>query len=262
MQGLFRNALADPSIIGISAGASLGAAIAIIICADIAINSLVLTLGIVPVFAFAGSAITTFAVYHLGTGRNGTSVSLMLLAGVAIAAISGAAMGLMSYFADNEALRALSLWSMGSVAGATWNNVIFAYSALGMLWFSFICLAKPLNALLLGDAEARYMGVDVQALKRKLIFLTAAGVGITVALAGMIGFIGLVVPHIARYFSGPSHQRLLPFSLLLGAILLLISDILARTVIAPLEMPVGIITASIGAPFFLLLLLKQRGKFA
>ena len=221
-----------------------------------------LTLGTVPVFAFIGGAATTFAVYYLGTSSNGTSVTLMLLAGVAISAVAGAGLGLMNYYASDEALRDLSLWTMGSLSGANWQSLSLAYITLFVLAFFFYRLAKPLDALLLGEAEARYMGIKVQKLKAKLIFLTAAGVGVTVALAGMIGFIGLVVPHIARQFTGPSHQRLIPFSLLLGAFLLLFSDMLARTLVAPLEIPVGIITAALGAPFFLGLLLKQRGKFA
>ncbi len=261
MQGLFRNPLADPGIIGVSAGASLGAAIAIVLFGGI-IETSFLTLGTVPVFAFAGGALATFAVYYMGTSPQGTSVTIMLLAGVALGAMAGAGLGLLNYFADDQALRDLSLWTMGSLAGATWDNLLLAYASLLVLGIVFWRLAKPLNALLLGEAEARHIGIDVQKLKRKLILFTAAGVGVTVALAGMIGFIGLVVPHMARQFTGPSHERLLPISLLLGALLLLLSDMVARTIVAPLEIPVGIITAAIGAPFFIVLLLKQRGRLA
>ncbi|MGL4448832.1 FecCD family ABC transporter permease [Shewanella sp.] len=262
MQGLFRNPLADPGIIGVSAGASLGAAIAIVLLGSVVGNTPMMTLGTVPVFAFIGGALATFAVYYMGTSAQGTSVSIMLLAGVALAAMAGAGLGLLNYFADDQALRDLSLWTMGSLAGATTDNLALAYSALLLLGLVFWRLAKPLNSLLLGEAEARHMGVNVQKLKRKLILCTAAGVGITVALAGMIGFIGLVVPHIARQLTGPAHERLLPVSMLLGALLLLLSDIIARTIVAPQEIPVGIITAAIGAPFFLMLLFKQRGRLA
>ncbi|MBV7296636.1 FecCD family ABC transporter permease [Enterovibrio paralichthyis] len=262
MQGLFRNPLADPGIIGVSAGASLGAAIAIVLFGGVISNTALLVFGTVPVFAFIGGALATYAIYYLGTSSNGTSVTIMLLAGVALGAIAGAGMGLLNYFADDQALRDLSLWSMGSLAGASWDAIAVAYVSLAVLAFLFQRYAKPLNALLLGEAEARHMGINVQQLKRVLILLTAAGVGVTVALSGMIGFIGLVVPHIGRMLIGPDHRNLMPVSMLLGALILLVSDMIARTAVAPLEIPVGIITAALGAPFFLVLLIKQKGRLA
>ncbi|NLS13378.1 iron ABC transporter permease [Vibrio sp. SM6] len=262
MQGLFRNPLADPGIIGVSAGASLGAAIAIVLFGGVIGHSAFLVFGTVPVFAFIGGALATFAIYYLGTSSNGTSVTIMLLAGVALGAIAGAGLGLLNYFADDQALRDLSLWTMGSLAGASWSALILAYITLAILAAAFYYYAKPLNALLLGESEARHLGINVQALKRNLILLTAAGVGVTVALSGMIGFIGLVVPHIGRMLIGPDHKSLIPVSLLLGAFVLLLSDMISRTIVAPLEIPVGIITAALGAPFFLALLLKQRGRLA
>ena len=262
MQGLFRNPLADPGIIGVSAGASLGAAIAIVLFGGAIGHTAFLVLGTVPVFAFIGGALATYAIYYLGTSSNGTSVTIMLLAGVALGAIAGAGMGLLNYFADDQALRDLSLWTMGSLAGASWDAIILAYVSLAVLAFFYQRHAKKLNALLLGEAEARHLGINVQALKRNLILLTAAGVGVTVALSGMIGFIGLVVPHIGRMLTGPDHRTLLPVSLLIGSLVLLVADMIARTIVAPLEIPVGIITAAIGAPFFLALLLKQRGRLA
>lgn len=249
MQGLFRNPLADPGIIGVSAGASLGAAIAIVLFGGVITNTAFLVFGTVPVFAFMGGALATYAIYYLGTSSNGTSVTIMLLAGVALGAIAGAGMGLLNYFADDQALRDLSLWSMGSLAGASWDSIAVAYGSLIVLAFLFQRYAKPLNALLLGEAEARHLGINVQQLKRVLILLTAAGVGVTVALSGMIGFIGLVVPHIGRMLIGPDHRNLMPVSMLLGALILLVSDMVARTAVAPLEIPVGIITAALGAPF-------------
>lgn len=260
MQGLFRNPLADPGIIGVSAGASLGAAFAIVLFGNIIEYVPFLVLGTVPFFAFLGGAIATFAVYYIGSSSNGTSVAAMLLAGVAFGAIAGAGLGLLNYFADDEALRDLSLWSMGSLAGASWEAIILAYTTLVILAITFQRHAKQLNALLLGEAEATHLGINIQKLKRNLILFTAAGVGITVALAGMIGFIGLVVPHICRMLCGPDHRPLIPLSLFIGSFILLISDMLSRIVVAPLEIPVGIITAAIGAPFFLVLLIKQRGR--
>ncbi|PMK01185.1 iron ABC transporter permease [Vibrio sp. 10N.261.55.A7] len=261
MQGLFRNPLADPGIIGVSAGASLGAAIAIVLFGSLSQSyPQLLLFGTVPLFSFIGGALTTVIVYRLGTGANGTSVTMMLLAGVAIGALAGSGLGLMNYYADDQALRDLSLWTMGSLAGANWGGLVLAYTTLILLFILFYCKAEPLNALLLGEAEAKHMGIEVQKLKRQLILLTAAGVGVTVALAGMIGFIGLIVPHLGRMMIGPNHKSLLPISMLIGALLLLIADMIARTAVAPLDMPVGIITALIGAPFFIWLLIKQRGR--
>jgi iron complex transport system permease protein len=261
MQGLFRNPLADPGIIGVSAGAALGAALAIVAFGELASAfPNVLLFGTIPVFAFIGGALTTLLVYRLGTNQYGTSVTVMLLAGVAISALSGSALGLLNYFADDQALRDLSLWTMGSLAGANGKGLILAFSALISLFYLFYRDADKLNALLLGESEARHLGINIQWLKRKLILLTAAGVGITVGLAGMIGFIGLIVPHLARMIVGPNHRQLLPVAVILGALLLLISDMISRTIIAPLDLPVGIVTGILGAPFFLWLLIKQRGK--
>lgn len=261
MQGLFRNPLADPGIIGVSAGASLGAAMAIVLFGGLAETyPQLLMFGTVPLFAFLGGALSTILVYRLGTSATGTSVTMMLLAGVAIGALAGAGLGLLNYYADDQALRDLSLWTMGSLAGANWGTLTIAYSTLIALFVLFYRDASALNALLLGESEARHLGIKVQSLKRRLILLTAAGVGVTVAVAGMIGFIGLIVPHLGRMLAGPNHKSLLPLSMLLGALLLLIADMIARTAVAPLDMPVGIVTALLGAPFFIWLLIKQKGR--
>ncbi|PNH89008.1 FecCD family ABC transporter permease [Vibrio diazotrophicus] len=261
MQGLFRNPLADPGIIGVSSGAALGAALAIVVFGDLANHyPNLLLFGTVPMFACIGGALTTFAVYRLGTSSNGTSVTMMLLSGVAISALAGAALGLLNYYADDQALRDLSLWTMGSLAGANQKGLWLAFATLMILFIAYYRDADKLNAMLLGEAEARHMGINVQALKRRLIVLAAFGVGVTVALSGMIGFIGLIVPHLARMIIGPNYRSLLPVTLFLGALLLLISDMLARTVVAPLDMPVGIVTALLGAPFFVWLLIKQKGR--
>jgi iron complex transport system permease protein len=261
MQGLFRNPLADPAIIGVSAGASLGAAVAIVLLGGVLVQYPdLLLLATLPVSAFIGGTLTTLLVYRLGTSQSGTSVSMMLLAGVALSALAGAGLGVLNYFADDQALRSLALWTLGSMAGAQWSGILLAGAALAVLAIQFYRDADRLNALLLGEPEARHMGIDVQALKRRLILLTAAGVGVTVSLAGIIGFIGLIVPHLGRLLVGPNHRILLPVSMLIGSLLLLIADMLARTLVAPLDMPVGIVTALIGAPFFLWLLVQQKGR--
>ncbi|HBC3448656.1 TPA: iron ABC transporter permease [Vibrio parahaemolyticus] len=261
MQGLFRNPLAEPGIIGVSAGAALGGAFAIVVFAEFSQNHpQLMNLAALPLFAFLGGTLTTVLVYWLGTNKFGTSVTIMLLAGVAISALSGAALGFLNFSADDQMLRDLTLWSMGSLAGANWAGIGLASVTLVVLLFWFHKKAMSLNALLLGESEARHLGVPVQKLKRQLILLSAVGVGVTVSICGAIGFIGLVIPHLGRMLAGPDHRTLLPISALLGALLLTCADMIARVLLAPAELPVGIVTALIGAPFFIYLLFQQRGK--
>lgn len=253
MQGLFRNPLADPGIIGVSSGAALGAAICIVLIPQGGEYMVALS-------AFIAGLVTTLIVYRLASSPSGTSVVLLLLAGVAIAALAGAGIGLLTYMADDMALRDLTLWQLGSIAGAQWHYVILSLIALALVSWQFNRSAKALNALLLGEAEARHLGLDVDKLKLRLIVLCAIGVGISVAATGIIGFIGLVVPHLVRMMVGPDHKQLLPLSAMLGAALLALADIGARSLVAPSELPVGLVTALLGAPFFIVLLLKQRHR--
>jgi iron complex transport system permease protein len=259
MQGLFRNPLADPSLIGVSGGASVGASI-VIVAAGGAMLSPLAGLSMVALGAFIGGVITTLVVYRVATSSLGTSVTTMLLAGIAIGAIAGAFNSLLSYFSDNQMLRQMSVWQMGNLGGANWQKASLM-AAVSLIIFSLLpSHAKSLNAFLLGESEARHLGIDVQRIKRQLIFLTAMGVGVSVALAGLIGFVGLVIPHMVRLLIGPDHRALLPASALAGASLLLIADSIARVVVLPAELPTGILTALLGAPFFVMLLLKQRGE--
>ncbi|MCG6402331.1 iron ABC transporter permease [Vibrio fluvialis] len=260
MQGLFRNPLAEPGIIGVSAGASLGAALAIVLLGGLHFDARWMNAITLPLCAFLGGALTTIVVYRLGTNKFGTSVTIMLLAGVAISAVSGAGIGYLNYVADDQMLRDLTLWSMGSFAGANWQSITLCGITLLGLYFYFSRRAMALNALLLGESEARHLGIPIQRLKRSLIVLSAVGVGVTVSAAGMIGFVGLVVPHLGRMLVGPDHRNLLPVSALLGALLLTIADMFARVAAAPAELPIGIVTALVGAPFFLYLLFQQKGK--
>ncbi len=259
MQGLFRNPLADPSLIGVSGGASVGASI-VIVTAGGAMLSPLAGLSMVALGAFIGGVITTLVVYRVATSSLGTSVTTMLLAGIAIGAIAGAFNSLLSYFSDNQMLRQISVWQMGNLGGANWQKASLM-AAVSLIIFSLLPgHAKSLNAFLLGESEARHLGIDVQRIKRQLIFLTALGVGVSVALAGLIGFVGLVIPHMVRLLIGPDHRALLPASALAGASLLLIADSIARVVVLPAELPTGILTALLGAPFFVVLLLKQQGE--
>ncbi|AMG01545.1 iron ABC transporter permease [Vibrio mimicus] len=260
MQGLFRNPLAEPGIIGVSSGASLGAALAIVLLSEVTFDAPWLNSLMLPVAAFIGGALTTVLVYHLGTSKFGTSVTIMLLAGVAISALAGAGIGYLNYLASDQMLRDLTLWSMGSMAGANTASLLLCSATLLLLFGYFRWRAMALNALLLGEAEARHLGVPVQKLKREMILLSAIGVGVAVSAAGMIGFVGLVVPHIGRMLVGPDHRNLVPISAILGALMLTLADMVARVAVAPAELPIGIVTALVGAPFFLYLLFQQKGR--
>lgn len=252
VQGLFRNPLADPGIIGVSSGAAVGAIVAIVLFPS-AWGSWT-----IPVSAFLGGLLTTLLVYGFAQSKNGTSVLVLLLAGVAISAFAGAAIGFLSYFADDSSLRELSVWQMGSLTSASSANLWLAFTTMVLLMIAFQRRAQALNAVLLGESEARHLGINVEQLKLQMIILTAVGVGVAVSCSGIIGFIGLVVPHLVRLATGSNHHYLLPLSALLGAVLLMCSDLLARIVVQPAELPVGLVTVLLGAPFFLVLLVQQR----
>tara|TARA_E500000178_G_C16975149_1_gene732950 strand:- start:846 stop:1646 length:801 start_codon:yes stop_codon:yes gene_type:complete len=258
MQGLFRNPLAAPSLIGVSSGASLGASLVIVFAGSWLQSNSILGLSVIAMGAFIGSFFVTLTVYSLSTSIFGTSVTTMLLAGIAVSALAGALNTWLSYFADNEMLRQISVWQMGNLSTANWPRVLIIGVVGAFVLLIFFRESQSLNALLLGESEARHLGVDVQYVKKKLIFLTTLGVGSAVAVAGMIGFVGLVIPHIVRSLIGPDYKGLLPVSGVAGGILLLIADILARVVFTPIEIPTGILTAVLGAPFFIMLLADQR----
>lgn len=258
MQGLFRNPLADPGLVGVASGAAMGAALAIVGGSWLGGLPEVIAPYLLSLCAFIGGLGVTALVYRLGRRDGQTQVATMLLAGVAMTALGGAAVGLLSYLADDATLRTLTFWNLGSLNGASYARLWpLLLIALGVaVWLPR--RAKALNALLLGESEARHLGVDVERLKRELVFCTALGVGAGVAAAGLIGFIGLVVPHLVRLLAGPDHRVVLPASLLAGGILMLFADLAARLLLAPAELPIGIVTAFIGAPFFLMLLIRGR----
>lgn len=259
LQGLFRNPLADPGIVGINTGAGLGAVLAIVLGGLLPAGVQALLGGwLVPAAAFAGGWGATLLLYRVATRGGRTDVAMMLLAGIALGALAGAVVGVMVYLADDRQLRDLTFWGMGSLAGATWAKLAAALPLIGLTLVLAPRLAHGMNALALGEAQALHMGMDVQRLKRRAIFGAAAATGAAVAVAGGIGFVGLVVPHLLRLAQGPDHHRLLPHAALLGAGLLVLADLLARQVVAPAELPIGIITALIGAPVFLWILLRQR----
>lgn len=258
MQGLFRNPLADPGLVGVASGAALGAAIAIVGGSWLGGIPEGFAPYLLSVCAFVGGLGVTALVYRLGRRDGQTNVATMLLAGIALTALAGSAVGLFTYLADDATLRTLTFWNLGSLNGASYQRLwpLILVTVAVAVWLPR--RAQALNALLLGESEARHLGVEVESLKRELVFCTALGVGAAVAAAGLIGFIGLVVPHLVRLVAGPDHRVLLPASLLAGGALLLFADLVARLALAPAELPIGIVTAFIGAPFFLLLLIKGR----
>jgi iron complex transport system permease protein len=255
MQGLFRNPLADPGIIGASSGAALGAAIVIIVL-PVSMQGFA-----TPVAAFMGALAMTLLVFKLAHGENGTSVMMLLLAGVAVSAFSGAMMGFLNVIADDQALRDITLWQMGAVSRASDSSLILCASVMCFVAWYFQRHCQSLNALLLGEAEARHLGIDVERLKMKLIVAATIGIGVAVSVSGIIGFVGLVIPHLVRMLVGPDHRTLLPLSAACGATLLLFADIGARLMMSPAELPVGLLTAAVGAPFFVFLLISQRKTF-
>jgi iron complex transport system permease protein len=261
MQGLFRNPLADPGLVGVSSGAALGAVLMIVLGGHLPV--LVALRGgpfLIPAAALGGAWIVTFLILRLGSQNGTTAVATLLLAGIAINAFVGAVIGLCTFLADDAQLRSLNFWMLGSLGAASWGSLALTFPFCLVLLLAAPRTARPLNALSLGEAEAGHLGFHPQRVKLSIILLTSVGVGGCVAQTGMIGFVGLVVPHLLRLLIGPDHRRLLPGSALLGAALLLAADTVARTVVAPAEMPIGIITAAVGAPFFLALLRQQKRR--
>ncbi|WP_075184649.1 FecCD family ABC transporter permease [Teredinibacter haidensis] len=251
-QGLFRNPLADPSLIGVSAGAAAGASIVIVLLHQWEWG--IWGFSLVSVGAFVGSIGVVGFVYSISTNEQGTRVSTMLLAGIAFTFLAGSITSLLEFVSDNEMLRRLSLWRMGSLDGANYQDVMILIAVSVISYLVLFRQHKALNVMLLGESEARHLGIDVKRVKRTIIISVAAGVGIAVALSGTIAFIGLMVPHLVRLVIGPNHRYLIPLSALLGATLLVVADIFARTLISPTELPVGLVTALLGAPVFLSLL--------
>jgi iron complex transport system permease protein len=263
MQGLFRNPLADPALVGVSSGAALAAAVTIVVSDRYVVASLAsVPFEILPFAAFCGALVTTMVLYRIATRLNRTSIAVFLLGGLAIAALANAGIGLLVFLADDRQLRDITFWMLGSLGGATWSKVMTVLPFLIVAMGIMIVIARGLDLLALGESEAFHSGVSVERLKRISIVLIAAATGAAVSVSGIIGFVGIVVPHLLRLLIGPGHRALLPASMLLGASLMMAADSVARVLAAPAEVPIGIITAVIGAPFFLYLLLRQRSLIA
>lgn len=260
MQGVFRNPLADPGIIGVATGGAVGGIVMIVLGSRLAAAADLewFQLYLVPVGAMLGAIAITWLIYRLSLQRGQVDLVAMLLVGIAMNALGNAVIGLMIFIATDEELRTLTFWTLGSLGRASWELILPALLFILPALVLLPRFARALNALLLSEEDAQHLGVDVARSKRRLIVVAAAVVGATVALCGVIGFIALVAPHMIRVVLGPDHRYLFPASALCGALLLLVADLIARTIVAPAELPVGILTALIGAPVFLWLLLQRR----
>lgn len=254
LQGMFRNPLADPGVLGLSSGASLGAVLALYL--GLAARSV----WAVPACAFAGSALTAFLVYRIASHRGELPVATLLLAGIAIGAVMQALTSFVLFLslAEYEVGRQIVFWTLGGLDGRTWDHVSLAAPAILISSAVLLLHASDLDALLLGESHALAIGVDVARVRSFLISACALLVAAAVAVSGVIGFVGLVVPHLLRLLTGPRHRSLLLLSMLGGAVLVVGADLVARTAIAPKELRLGLITAALGGPFFLALLMRRR----
>lgn len=255
LQGLFRNPLVEPGLVGVSNGAAMAAALFIVFGAQWSARFFP-WLGqlLLPIVAFSGGLISTLVVYRLSRLYGKTNVSMLILSGVAIIAMSQAFIGLAVFYANENQARAYSFWTLGDLGGATWSKILITFPLILVPSAVIIRYSKALNTMAAGESEAFYMGVNVERMKMIAIVCAAMAVGTAVSLAGVIAFVGLVIPHMIRLSFGADHRLVLPASLLGGATLLIVSDIIARTIVSPAELPIGIVTAMIGTPFFIYLL--------
>lgn len=246
LQGLLRNPLVEPGLIGVSAGSALAVVAIIVFTSAVGVA--------LPFVAFAGGLMATLLVLKVG----GKGSPVLILAGVAVNALAAALIGLVIFYADDNQLRTFTFWTLGDLSGANWNKLLIATPLIVIASIIVLNHAGALNAIALGEAEAFHMGVDVRKVKLRVIVLAALLIGTSVSLAGMIGFVGLVVPHVIRIAFHSDNRLVMPASLLGGPLLLVVADIIARTVVAPAELPIGVVTALIGSPFFIFLLTRTN----
>jgi len=261
MQSLFRNPLADPGLLGVSGGAAL-AAVSVIVLGERVLHFVPPEARpwCLPAAAFLGGLVTTLAVYRIAARNGEALVGTLLLAGIALNAIASAGIGMLVFVADDQQLRTLIFWTMGGFGGVTWTAILPALLVLAVSVPALLPAAHLLDALALGEREAGHIGVDVERLKRRLVTLVALAVGASVAISGVVGFVGLVTPHIVRLLLGPAHRTLLPAAALFGGGFVVLADALARTIVTPAELPIGVLTALVGGPFFLWLLAGRAAR--
>lgn len=254
-QGVFQNSLADPHILGVSSGAALGATIAMLTGASAAVSFL--DLGAIGVFAFTGALITVFMVYHVAKIGGDISATNMLLTGTAVSTMLSAVISLLMTF-NHDQIAKVYMWTMGSFSSATWKKTGFLLLFVLVGFSVLTCYAGKLNIMMLGEDEAKCLGIDTVRTRRIIIVVSSLLVAAAVSVSGIIGFVGLIIPHCVRLTGGSDNRRLMPYSFLAGAVFLVLCDTAARTIAAPTEIPVGIITSIFGAPFFIILVLKRR----
>lgn len=254
-QGIFKNPMAEPYVLGISSGAAFGATLAIVL----GIQSTILGMGAISIMAFLGAVTTTFIVYNVARIGNKTPVVTLLLAGIALSFLLSSLISLFMTF-NREQVEKIVFWTMGSVSSASWKHVIISSPIILLGSIVFIIFSRDLNVMLLGEDSAKNLGVEVEKLKKILLIIASIVTASAVAVSGIIGFVGLVIPHIVRLIVGPDHRVLIPFTLISGALFMIITDTLARILIPPVEIPVGVITSLFGAPFFIYLLCKNKKK--
>jgi iron complex transport system permease protein len=261
MQSLFRNPIVEPGLIGTSAGSAFGAAMLIVLGQDSFFQSFSF-LGnmLMPVCAFLGGLIATLLVYYFSASLNRVNISIMILAGIAINAIAAGGTGFLAYIARDPQARSITFWNLGSLSGANWQSVLIVGLSTVIGFILALQFSKPLNALQLGDTEAGYLGINTDRLKILVILVNTLLVSVATSMVGIIAFIGLIVPHLLRLLKGSNNRYLIIGSALLGAIVMIVTDMICRVVIAPAEMPIGIVTAFIGAPVFLWLLYRFKNN--
>ncbi|MBP2133184.1 iron complex transport system permease protein [Methanomicrobium sp. W14] len=254
LQSLFKNPMADPFILGISNGAALGATIVFVYG-----STWIFSFYSLPAMAFIFGLATIFLVYYVARVGNTVPVNTLLLSGIAISALFSAVNSFIM-FTGGQNLQQIMFWTMGGLSGRGWDYVwiMLPFSIAGIIIMLY--LSRQLNAMMFGEESAQYLGIEVEKLKKILLVTTALITSAAVSVSGIIGFVGLIIPHIVRLLTGPDHRILIPVSVFAGAIFIVVADMLARIIIAPAELPLGVITALCGAPFFLYLLRSKRGE--
>ena len=257
LQGLFRNPIVEPGLIGTSAGAAFGASLVFVFAVQMSreVQSIAGPL-LVPLFAFGGGLVATFLVYSISKSQKKISITSLLLVGIAINAIGLSGTGFMSYIARDPQARSITFWNLGTFSGVTWLQVGITSCVALIVFIVSLRYSKQLNALILGEEEASHLGIEPEKLKTRILILTTAMVSVATAFVGVISFVGLIVPHILRLLIGSDNKKLIPASMIMGAIILIIADMGARLFLAPAEVPIGIITSITGAPVFIFLLKK------
>lgn len=251
-QAIFKNPMADPFIMGVSSGAAFGATIGILL----GVNKYILGFGLISILAFLGALATTFIVYNLAKTGNKINTLSILLAGIVMSSLLSAGISIMMVFNHDELAKIVS-WTMGSFNGASWKQIIVVFIPAIIGLFVMISLSRDLNLIVMGEEEAQTLGVNVEKVKKITLILSSILAGLAVSVSGIIGFVGLIIPHLFRMIFSPDHRILLPVSALGGATFLIICDTLARSLMPNMEIPVGIITSLFGGPFFLFLLKKS-----